>query len=179
MRLTAGGGFPELAGMNRREILQASAALPALALLPACASTDAAMNLTPPVARREPKRIEQLGRVRTDDYAWMKDDNWQEVMRDPSLLRADIRAHLEAENAYREQMMAPTAELQEHLYQEMRGRVKEDDSTVPAADGPWEYYRRFETGAQHPIHARQPRGGGAEEFLSMSMSWRAARHSTK
>ena len=123
------------------------------------------MSLTPPIARRDPKRIEQLGRVRTDDYAWMKDDNWQEVMRDPSLLRADIREHLDAENAYREQVMAPTAELQERLYQEMRGRVKEDDSTVPAADGPWEYYRRFETGAQHPIHARRPRGGGAEEIL--------------
>lgn len=124
------------------------------------------MSLTPPVARRDPKRIEQLGRVRTDDFAWMKDDNWQEVMRDPSLLRADIRQHLNAENAYREAVMAPTADLQERIYQEMRGRVKEDDSSVPAADGPWEYYRRFETGAQHPIYARRPRGAeGPEQIL--------------
>jgi oligopeptidase B len=119
-----------------------------------------------PVARIEPKTIEQLGRRRVDDYAWLKDDNWQEVMRDPSLLRADIRAYLEEENAYRERMMASTAELQERIYQEMRGRTKEDDSTVPAPDGAWEYYRRFETGAQHPIYARRPRDAeGPEQIL--------------
>jgi oligopeptidase B len=124
------------------------------------------MNDTPPVARTEPKTIEQLGRTRVDNYAWLKDDNWQEVMRDPSLLRADIRAYLDEENAYRERVMAPTAELQERIYQEMRGRTKEDDSSVPAPDGSWEYYRRFETGAQHPIYARKARGGvGAEEIL--------------
>jgi oligopeptidase B len=122
--------------------------------------------LRPPVARREPKRIEQLGRVRTDNYAWMKDDNWQQVMREPAVLRADIRDHLVAENAYTKAMMAPTATLQETIYQEMRGRVKEDDASVPAPDGPWEYYRRFETGAQHPKYARKPRGAeGPEQVL--------------
>ena len=155
--------------MNRRELLKASAALPVAALLPACASTDApmpdAIALAPPVARLEPKTITQLGRTRVDNYAWLKDDNWQEVMRDPSLLRPDIRAYLDEENAYREQQMASTAGLQERIYQEMRGRTKEDDSSVPSPDGPWEYYRRFETGAQHPKYARQPRGGGAEQVL--------------
>jgi oligopeptidase B len=156
--------------MNRREILQASAALPVAALLPACASTDAipmpeATPLAPPVARIEPKTYTQIGRTRVDNYAWLKDDNWQEVMRDPSLLKADIRAYLDEENAYRDQQMASTAALQERIYQEMRGRTKEDDSTVPAPDGAWEYYRRFETGAQHPKYARQPRGGGAEQVL--------------
>ena len=124
------------------------------------------MTETPPVARIEPKTIEQLGRTRTDNYAWLKDDNWQNVMRDPSLLRADVRAYLDAENAYREHVMAPTAALQERIYQEMRGRTKEDDSSVPTPDGPWEYYRRFETGAQHPIYARRPRGSeGPEQIL--------------
>src|SRR5690606_34256992 len=154
--------------MNRRQLLQAGAALPALALLPACATTESAMTATPtpPVARVEPKTIEQLGRTRVDNYAWLKDDNWQEVMRDPSVLRADIRAYLEEENAHREAVMAPTAALQERIYQEMRGRTKEDDSSVPARDGPWEYYRRFEVGAQHPIYARRPRGAeGPEEIL--------------
>jgi oligopeptidase B len=120
----------------------------------------------PPVARREPKHYEQLGRTRTDDYAWLKDENWQEVMRDPSVLRPDIREYLEAENAYTRVMMAPTEALQERIYQEMRGRVKEDDSSVPSPDGPWDYYRRFETGAQHPIYARKPRGeDGPEQIL--------------
>src|SRR5215470_16618885 len=95
----------------------------------------------------------------------MKDDNWQEVMRDPSVLRPDIRAHLELENAYTKSLMAPTEALQERIYQEMRGRMKEDDSSVPTPDGEWEYYRRFETGAQHPVFARRPRGNGSEQVL--------------
>jgi oligopeptidase B len=117
----------------------------------------------PPIARKDPKRIEQLGRVRVDDYAWMKDDNWQQVLRDPQVLRSDVRAHLEAENAYTKAMLASTEPLQAELFAEMKGRIKEDDATVPAPDGPWEYYARYELGAQHPIHARRPRGASEGE----------------
>ena len=120
---------------------------------------------TPPKARKEPRRIEQLGRVRTDDYAWMKDDAWQQVLRDPKALRADVREHLEAENAYMKAMLASTEELQARLFAEMKGRIKEDDSSVPAPDGAWEYYVRYELGAEHPVHGRKPRGGGAEQVL--------------
>ncbi len=127
----------------------------------------------PPVTRREPKRTEQLGRVRVDEYAWMKDHNWQEVMRDPALLRADIREHLDAENAYTKAMMASTEALQEKLYQEMRGRMKEDDSSVPSPDGPWDYYRRFETGAQHPKYVRRPRGGEGPEHILLDVDAQA------
>ncbi|HEY8617142.1 S9 family peptidase [Phenylobacterium sp.] len=120
---------------------------------------------SPPKARKAPHRIEQLGRVRTDDYAWMKDDNWQQVLRDPKALRADVREHLEAENAYTKAMLAGTEALQAELFAEMKGRIKEDDSSVPAPDGPWEYYARYELGAEHPVHARRPRSGGPEEVL--------------
>jgi oligopeptidase B len=119
----------------------------------------------PPVAKKEPKHIEQLGRVRTDDYAWMKDDNWQKVLRDPSLIKADVKDHLTAENAYTKAMLSSTEALQTAMFEEMKGRIKQDDASVPAPDGPYEYYTRFETGAQHPIHARKPRAGGAEEIL--------------
>lgn len=118
---------------------------------------------TPPVARKDPRRIEQLGRVRIDDYAWMKDENWQQVLRDPKVLRADVREHLEAENAYTKAMLASTDPLQAQLFAEMKGRIKEDDSSVPAPDGPWEYYARYEIGAEHPIHARRPRGADTGE----------------
>lgn len=128
-------------------------------------SAPQAARPVPPVAKKEPKRIEQLGRVRTDDYAWMKDDNWQKVLRDPSLIKADVKEHLTAENAYTKAMLASTEALQATMFEEMKGRIKEDDSSVPAPDGPWEYYTRFETGAQHPIHARKPRAGGAEQVL--------------
>ena len=112
----------------------------------------------PPIAKKEPRRIEQLGRVRVDDYAWMKDENWQQVLRDPSVLRADVREHLEAENAYTKAMLAGTEALQATLFAEMKGRIKEDDSSVPAPDGPWDYYARYALGAEHPVHGRRPRG---------------------
>ena len=86
-------------------------------------------------------------------------------MRDPSALAADIRAHLEAENAYTAAVLAPTEALQAAMFAEMRGRVKEDDSSLPAPDGPWAYAVRYEAGAQHPLHVRTPRGGGAEQQL--------------
>jgi oligopeptidase B len=120
----------------------------------------------PPVAPKHPKRIEQLGRVRVDDYAWMKDDNWQQVLRDPKTLRADVREHLDAENAYAKAMLAGTESLQAEMFAEMKGRIKEDDSSVPSPDGPWDYYVRYDLGAQHPIHARRPKGqGNGEEVL--------------
>jgi oligopeptidase B len=121
---------------------------------------------TPPVARKDPKRIEQLGRERTDDYAWLKDDNWRAVMQDPSALKPDIRAHLEAENAYTDAVLAGVKPLQAQLFAEMRGRIKEDDSSLPVPDGAFEYYTRHDHGAQHPVYARRPRGAEiGEEVL--------------
>ncbi|MDB5459132.1 MAG: peptidase, partial [Caulobacteraceae bacterium] len=117
----------------------------------------------PPVAKVEPLSHEQLGRRRTDDYAWMKDDNWREVLRDPSAIKRDVKNHLEAENAYAKAMLAPTEALQAAMFQEMKGRIKEDDSSAPTPDGPWEYYVRYEPGAQHPVHARRPRGSSDGE----------------
>src|SRR5579875_2073564 len=121
---------------------------------------------SPPSAEKRPHRIEQQGQVRVDDYAWLKDEAWQKVMRDPSALRPDIRAHLEAENAYTSAQLASTEALQAALFREMRGRIKEDDSSVPSPDGPYDYYVRYAEGAQHPVYARKPRGqDGPEEVL--------------
>ena len=119
----------------------------------------------PPVARKIPVTIEQLGRVRTDDYQWMKDDNWQTVLRDPTVIKADVKAHLDAENAYREAMMASTLPLQAAMFEEMKGRIKEADSSVPSPDGPWEYFVEYQAGDQHPRYMRKPRAGGTSQLL--------------
>ena len=149
--------------MNRREFVATTAASALAAASPALArSPGAQMSPTPPVARKIPVVIEQLGRTRTDDYQWMKDDNWQAVLRDPTLIKADVKAHLEAENAYREAMLASTLPLQAQLFEEMKGRIKEDDSSVPSPDGPWEYFTEYRTGDQHPaICASSARGPGS------------------
>jgi oligopeptidase B len=93
----------------------------------------------------------------TDDYAWLKDENWQEVLRDPSVLKPDIRAYLEAENAYADTVLGHTEPLQKKLVAEMRGRIKEDDSSVPAPDGPFAYFHKYNEGGQHEQIGRVPR----------------------
>jgi oligopeptidase B len=105
------------------------------------------------------------GATLTDEFAWLRAANWQEVMRDPDKLAPDIRAYLEAENAYAERALADTLPLQEALFAEMKGRIKEDDSSVPAPDGLYGYYVRFREGGQHPVVCRQGRSGGAEQIL--------------
>ncbi len=118
-----------------------------------------------PRARRIPFVTSHQGIRRVDDYAWLRASNWQAVMRDPEQLDPAIKAHLEAENAYTAEVMADTESLQERLFAEMKGRIKEDDSTVPAPDGPFAYYTRYVTGGQHPLFCRAPRGGGEERVL--------------
>ena len=76
-----------------------------------------------------------------------------------------IRAYLEAENAYAKAALAHTEPLQEKLFAEMKGRIKEDNSTVPSPDGPHAYFIRYREGGQHPIACREPRGGGPEQVL--------------
>ena len=86
-------------------------------------------------------------------------------MQDPSLLPQEIRAFLEAENAYHESVMADTKALQDKLFAELKGRIKEDDSSVPAPDGPFDYYSSYVTGGQHPRCCRKPRGQDGPEHL--------------
>ena len=121
--------------------------------------TDTAVEtgLAPPVAKRELFEITQVGRTRNDPYHWLKDDNWQTVMQDPSILRADIRDYLEAENAYTKATLEdPTTALREDLFEEMRGRIKEDDSSLPNIDGPYAYLTKYRSGGEYPIIARRP-----------------------
>lgn len=157
--------------MNRRELIATSAAAAALAASPALARPAGAPMPNapvPPVAKKIPVTIEQLGRTRTDDYQWMKDDNWQAVLRDPTLIKADVKEHLTAENAYREAMLASTLPLQAAMFEEMKGRIKQDDSSVPSPDGPWEYFIEYQTGDQHPRYMRKtraPRENGTEVTL--------------
>ncbi len=125
----------------------------------------AVADVAPPMAEKRPVEIEQFGETRVDNYAWMRDENWQDVLRDPSGLRDDIREHLDAENAYYAKAMAPLASLKERLFAEMKGRLKEDDASVPTPDGEYAYWARYRQGGEYPIFVRTPRDGGAETIL--------------
>lgn len=120
---------------------------------------------TPPVAAKKPVTDTRHGITRTDDYAWFRADNWQQMFKDPSILDPEIRTHLEGENAYMEAAMGDTAVLQKTLFAEMRGRIKEDDSSVPMKDGPFAYGSLFVTGGEQPKYFRTPRDGGDQTIL--------------
>lgn len=123
-------------------------------------------DISPPVAEQRPFSDTRHGITRQDPYAWLRAENWRDVMADPATLPADIRAYVEAENAwYEANFGSHTAELQETLYKEIRGRIKEDDSSVPAPDGPFAYLSRTREGDQYPRFFRTPRDGGTEELL--------------
>ena len=98
-----------------------------------------------PSAPRRPHRLEAHGEVRTDDWYWLRDRD------DPGTI-----AYLEAENAWADQVLAPTAGLQERLYEEVRARVVETDADAPVRDGQWWYWSRTREGLQYRVHCRRP-----------------------
>ncbi|MEO0544398.1 MAG: S9 family peptidase [Pseudomonadota bacterium] len=115
------------------------------------------MTNTPPPAKKIPHKDVRHGIERIDNYAWLRADNWQEVFKDTSVLDPDIRAFLETENVFQRSFMADTEEAQKALFAEMKGRIKEDDESVPAPDGPWAYGTSFATGGQQPRYYRVER----------------------
>ncbi|MGB6228982.1 MAG: prolyl oligopeptidase family serine peptidase, partial [Litorimonas sp.] len=123
--------------------------------------TDSSFPPTPPTAEKRPVTQSRFGHEWTDDYAWLKDADWQTVLRQPDALSADIRAHLEAENAYTQAVLGPLSELEAELFEEMKGRLEPARSSTKLPDGPYRYYHRFEPGQEHGTYMREPREGGA------------------
>ncbi|KAF1685281.1 oligopeptidase B [Pseudoxanthomonas broegbernensis] len=119
------------------------------ASLPAAAPAPA----PPDVARKPHAVTAPFGASRQDDYYWLRDDE-----------RGDraMLAYLEAENAYADALMAPLKPLQDKLYEEIVGRIKQDDSSVPYREHGWWYYSRYETGKDYPVHARRKDGPGVD-----------------
>lgn len=131
-------------------------------------SAAAANAVHAPTAERRPERKVVHGVELVDEYAWLRAANWQEILSDPARTPDDIRAHLVAENAYADAVLAPTTALQAELVAELRGRIKEEDAETPWPDGPYEYYTRFRQGGQHELVCRRPRGDDSarrEEIL--------------
>jgi oligopeptidase B len=97
-----------------------------------------------PLAPKRPYEIRQHGHIRVDDYYWMRNRE------DPALVE-----YLKQENEYLERMLQHTRPLQEQLFQEMKSRIQEDDTTVPERRGEYYYYRRDEAGKQYPLYCRK------------------------
>jgi oligopeptidase B len=128
-----------------------------------------------PVAEKRPAACEAHGTTWSDDYAWLRANNWQAAMREPDALPSDIKAYLQAENAYYDKVMQDTQTLQKKLIEEMRGRIKERDDSVPDRDGPYCYSSRYMEGGEHPIYLRTNKQGGEEQIL-LDINAEAAGH---
>jgi oligopeptidase B len=113
-------------------------------LLSILAADTAAPLPAPPVAKKVPKTTEINGRMLVDNYFWLRDKK-----------NPEVRAYLEAENAYTDAVMKPTERFQKRLYGEMLGRIKETDVDVPYKKGDYFYYSRTEAGKQYQIRCRK------------------------
>ncbi|HUG43305.1 MAG TPA: S9 family peptidase, partial [Acidobacteriota bacterium] len=122
----------------------------------------------PPIAEQRSHEVAAPhGAVRIDEYYWLRDDE----RKDPAML-----AYLEAENAYADAVLAPLASLRKRLFDELVGRIKQDDATVPYREGDYFYYTRFEEGGEYPIHARRKGDMDAEEEILLDVNEMARGH---
>jgi oligopeptidase B len=121
-----------------------------IGIVAACASSapqpDAPAGVAPPVAEQKPHEVASPNGSRPDPYYWLRDDTRQSP---------EVLAHLNAENAYKDAVLAPTRPLQEKLYQEIVGRIKQDDSTPPMLHRGYWYYKRYEAGGEYPLYCRR------------------------
>ena len=117
-------------------------------------TTQLNMNVTAPIAPKNSIETTQLGITRRDDYGWMKDKNWQAMMSDTSKLDPKIRKHLELENTYSAEVMSGLSPLKDMIFEEMKGRLKSDASSVPSPDDEFAYNHRYRTGDQHGLYER-------------------------
>ncbi len=133
-----------------------------ITLVSACKRTQ---DMNPPNAEKKPVELEKHGDVRIDNYYWLRErDN------------PDVIAYLEAENAYREAVMKETEDLQDELYEEMVGRIKQTDESVPYKKNGYWYYTRYEEGKEYPVYCRKKGTMDAEEEVMINVNEMAEGH---
>jgi oligopeptidase B len=131
-------------------------AMPHTVARPAMASR--ATVLAPPIAARKPHQVPSPNGSRKDDYYWLRDDTRK---------AKEVLAYLNAENTYTDSMLAASRTLQDELYGELVGRIKQDDASVPVLRRGWWYYVRYESGREYPIYARRRRTMSAPEHVML------------
>jgi len=137
-------------------------------LLPAAAwSNDMQQTPQPPVAAMKPHEVTSPNGTRQDEYYWLRDDSRKD---------AAVLGYLAAENAYKEAMLAHVKPLQQKLYAEIIGRIKQDDASVPYLKrGHW-YYSRYAAGAEYPVYARRAGSLDGHEQVMLDVTALARGH---
>ncbi|RMG84489.1 MAG: S9 family peptidase [Bacteroidetes bacterium] len=117
------------------------------------------MNIQPPVCAKKPKALTIHGDTRIDNYYWLNDRENPEVIE-----------YLRAENAYKETILAHLKPFRERLFEEIKGRIKPDDASVPYLDNGWFYYSKYQKGDEYPIYARKKGSLEAEEMVLLDVN---------
>jgi len=112
-------------------------------------------NPQPPIAKKNPLKMTVHNDTRVDDYFWMRLSDEQKNAEKPDAQTQDVLDYLNAENDYTKQSLAHTEDFQKKLFDEIVGRIKQDDESVPYADNGYFYITRFEEGKEHPIYSRK------------------------
>lgn len=112
------------------------------------------MKHTIPKLRKETNVTKIHGEHLIDDYAWIKQKNWQEVLKKPKNLNPEVQNYLEAENNYTQSNLQDLDLLKEEIFKELKGRIKDKDSSVPMKDGEFFYYTEYEEGSEYPCYKR-------------------------
>src|SRR5689334_12813844 len=131
------------------------------------AALPASATALPPVAAKKPYTVDSPNGSREDEYYWLRDDKRE----NPEML-----AYVKAENAYADAMLAHTKPLEARVYEEIIGRLKQDDSSVPYLMNGYWYYRRFETGKEYPVYARRKGSKDAPEEVLLDVNQMAKGH---
>ena len=129
-------------------------------------STDAKY----PIAEKKPKKLVKHGDVRVDNYFWMRLSDEQKLAPVKDAHTQKVINYLEAENDYHDKITAYTKNFEEELFLEMKGRIKEDDATVPYKDNGYFYITRYEKGKQYPIYSRKKEHLEAEEQIMFDVN---------
>lgn len=129
-------------------------------------STDAKT----PIAEKQPIQLEKHGDVRTDNYFWMRLSDAQKLAEVKDAQTEKVIHYLEEENAYYEKVTDYTKNFEEKLFEEMKGRIKEDDSSVPYRDNGYFYITSYEKGMQYPIYSRKKENLEAENEVLFNVN---------
>ncbi|CAA0224650.1 S9 family peptidase [Tenacibaculum maritimum] len=133
-------------------------------------------NMGAPIADKEPKKLEKHGDVRIDNYFWMRLSDEQKNAAEKDSQTQKVYDYLNAENAYFDKMTFNTKDFQEELFEEMKGRIKEDDASVPYKSNGYFYITRYEKGSQYPIYSRKKRTLEAIEEILFNVNDEAKGH---
>ena len=132
----------------------------ALGLLAACTNQNGSTKEEPmkpdaPAAKKADTLLKEHGQTRVDPYFWMRLSDEQKRAEDPDEHTQEVFDYLNAENEYTQKMMAHTETFQENLFEEITGRIKQTDESVPYFSNGYYYYTRYEEKKEYPIYCRK------------------------